>query len=88
MLVYQAGIANVFRVENFGLSRTDRGEQKRMLQHAFDACGWYVRGMVDAGAEYRVAVCNMAGDIADREWSYDLESAPWNEKFLRYGEAA
>lgn len=85
MLVYQAGIANVFHVERFALTREARGTQQRLLQHSFDACAWYVRGLVDAGAEHVVACCNMAGDIADRQWSYQLDNAPWHDKFLVYG---
>ncbi len=77
-LVYQAGIANVFRVDAFSLSKfTGR---TRMLQSDFRSCEAFACGMEAAGAEVRSAGCNMAGDITLQDWSNDL--GPFRDRTL------
>jgi hypothetical protein len=74
VLVYQAGIANVFRVT--------RTSTDRIMQSDFTTCENYVRGLRDAGVNLTVAWCNMAGDIAGQPWNYDdFDRAPFSEKF-------
>lgn len=73
-LVYQAGIANVFEVD-------DEGNRRRLLQHAFSPCEYFALGMANAGKIVRTMACNRAGDITDVEWSSDLENQPFSDKF-------
>ena len=80
MLVYQAGIANVFEVNCFNLAPYGR-EAKRLLQSDFHTCETFVRGMGRAGAIIRTAACNMAGDIQDRKWSENLDEQPFSDAF-------
>jgi hypothetical protein len=80
MLVYQAGIANVFEVKSFNLSDYGR-DAKRLLQHAFEPCEWFARGLGAAGGTVRSAACNQAGDIISAHWTDDLESAPFSDLF-------
>lgn len=71
VLVYQAGIANVFKVDSFNMADTE-GRQ-RLLQHAFSACEWYARGLAAAGVKVGSASCNMAGDIIGQPWRAMLD---------------
>lgn len=80
MLVYQAGIANVFQVDSFNINPYGRNA-KRLLQHAFSACEWYCRGLEQAGITIHAASCNRGGDIKDLVWTFDLDAAPFSEKF-------
>jgi hypothetical protein len=80
MLVYQAGIANVFQVEAFNLSPFGR-EAKRLMQADFRTCEAFAKGLAAAGALVSTAHCNQAGDIAGRTWSENLEEAPFSDKF-------
>lgn len=83
MLVYQAGIANVFQVETF---RLDPGRgAKRLLQNDFHTCESFARGLRAAGVQVKVAACNMAGEIIGQEWTYDLEAQPFSDKFRHWG---
>jgi hypothetical protein len=80
MLVYQAGIANLFQVEQFTLTHEGRGA-RRLYQGDFRSAENIAIGAKIAGAEVRTAGCNMAGDIIEREWTYDLEILPFHDKF-------
>lgn len=80
VLVYQAGIANVFQVDCFNMSDYGR-EAKRLLQADFRTCESFARGLAAAGVRVGTAHCNEAGDIAKRTWSTDLDSAPFRDKF-------
>jgi len=80
MLVYQAGIANVFEVDCFNLSGYGRNA-KRLLQHAFRPCEYFAQGLAAAGWIVRTAGCNMAGDIAYQHWTVNLDELPFNDKF-------
>jgi len=80
MLVYQAGIANVFEVDCFNLSSFGRNA-KRLLQSDFRTCEAFVSGLAHAGYYVATAHCNMAGDIKDQKWSFDLNDAPFSDKF-------
>ena len=74
VLVYQAGIANVFQIQR-------DGSFKRLLQAAFNECEWFMRGAQHAGADVDVAGCNRAGDIINAAWTRDLDSLPFSEQF-------
>ena len=76
-LVYQAGLANVFRVDNFSTAPESRGTVKRLLQHAFSPCVWYARGLRAAGATVEVFAANYAGDIAAHDWDTRIDEAPF-----------
>jgi hypothetical protein len=80
VLVYQAGLANVFSVESFDLSPEKRNA-KRLLQHAFTPCEWFARGLAAAGVRVTTWACNQPGDIVNAEWSNDLEAQPFSDKF-------
>jgi len=77
MLVYQAGIANVFRVDCFNVNPNGRKEE-RLLQGAFATCQDFAHGCAAMGAVVRTCHCNMAGDIARQQWNLDLDNAPFN----------
>lgn len=80
VLVYQAGIANVFKVTSFNLADYGR-DAERLMQGDFSSCENYARGLRAAGVNVKVAHCNMAGDIACQRWSENLEDAPFREAF-------
>jgi hypothetical protein len=81
MLVYQAGIANVFKVTSFNLSDFGR-DAKRLYQGDFRGAVQLSRGLGLAGVTVRTAACNMAGDIARSHWTEDLESQPFSDKLI------
>lgn len=76
-IVYQGGIANVFKVnQNKPYNRT------RLMQSAFSACENYCRGLRGAGATVKAAWCNRAGDIANVPWSVThFDNAPLHDVF-------
>jgi len=80
VLVYQAGIANVFAVTSFNLANYGR-DAHRLLQSDFRTCEAYARGLAAAGIRVGTAVCNMAGDITQQPWSEAIEDAPFSERF-------
>lgn len=80
MLVYQAGIANVFSVTSANLADFGR-DAKRLLQADFRACENFARGLAAAGVIVHSVACNEAGDIAKSHWTDDLESQPFSENF-------
>ena len=76
VLLYQAGIANVYEVKSFNLSDYGR-EAKRLLQSDFYTCETIARGMAAMGAVVVSAHCNRAGDVTHAKWSEDLSAAPF-----------
>ena len=78
MLVYQAGIANVFEVGCFNLAEFGR-DAKRLIQADFRTCEAFARGIVASGISVSSAHCNEAGDIVNSKWSAYLEDAPFFE---------
>jgi hypothetical protein len=80
-LVYQGGIANVFVVDCFNLAYFGRNARCIYQGNYYGAIN-YTRGLRDAGATVKTAVCNMAGDIAKQTWSEDFESQPFNKDFV------
>lgn len=80
MLVYQAGMANVFAVNSITTAPADRNA-RRLLQCDFRSCEWYANGLLAAGATVATAACNTAGDTADIEWSFDLLDQPFSSDF-------
>ena len=84
VLVYQAGIANVFEVDSLNMSDYGRNA-KRLMQADFRSCENFALGMKAAGCVVATAGCNMAGDIARQKWTTDLESLPFSDKFSPVG---
>jgi cytosine/uracil/thiamine/allantoin permease len=76
VLVYQAGIANIFAVDCFNMSDYGRNA-KRLMQGAFCSCESFARGLAAAGVLVTSATCNMAGDISRQKWSEDVADAPF-----------
>ena len=66
-LVYQAGIANVFKVESFNLAAYGR-EAQRIRQSSFQDCISFAQGLAAAGAKVITAHCDKAGDISTATW--------------------
>ncbi len=80
MLVYQAGIANVFVVDAFTTTPEARNA-RRIYQGDFRGAELIAIGLATAGTAIRSAGCNMAGDIREREWTFDLTNLPFSDKF-------
>lgn len=80
VLVYQAGLANVFEVACFNLSSYGRNAQ-RVYQGDFRGAENVAHGMGYAGAIVRTAACNQAGDIREAVWTDDLEAQPFSTQF-------
>ena len=87
MLVYQAGIANVFQVKSFNLSDFGRNA-KRIYQGDFRTAEAIGKGIQAAGGLLRIAGCNMAGDITKARWTEDLDSLPFSESFAYHNYSA
>lgn len=81
MLVYQAGIANVFKVDCFNLSDYGR-EAARLYQGDFRGAVMYCRGLGAAGVIVRTAACNMAGDVRLSRWTVDLDEQPFADALV------
>jgi hypothetical protein len=76
VVVYQAGIANVFRIQ----SMLDLTGRERLLQGTFDQCEQFARGLACAGVIVRSMYCNVAGDCAERVWNWlDAMDAPFKD---------
>jgi len=80
MLVYQAGLANVFKVESANLSDFGR-DAKRVFQGDFRSAEAIAYGAGMAGAIVHSVACNQAGDIAKSQWTDDLEAQPFSDQF-------
>ena len=80
MLVYQAGIANLFKVDSFNLSDYGRNAE-RLYQGDFRTAENIAYGMGLMGATVHTAHCNQAGDISGARWSENLDAAPFSDKF-------
>ena len=74
-IVYQAGIANVFKTRY--TTPPLKRKAQRLLQGSFAECEAFIRGLSAAGVGVYCAMCNEAGDITDREWMYDITNAPF-----------
>jgi len=80
VLVYQCGIANVFRVESYNLADYGR-DAERLTQHCFAHCEAFAQGLVEAGWGVKSAACKQAGDIAKARWTDDLDAQPFSDRF-------
>jgi hypothetical protein len=80
VLVYQGGLANVFQVKSFNLSDYGR-EARRLLQSDFKTAESFARGIAAAGGIVKSAASNRAGDIIHEQWTEDLDSQPFSDKF-------
>ena len=68
VLLYQCGIANVFRVNRF--KRTAEGRNAvRLLQSDYHSCASFAAGAAAAGAMVRTEHCDLAGDVTDAPWN-------------------
>lgn len=81
VLVYQGGIANIFRVSSFNLSDYGR-DAFRLWQGDFRTAHVYALALRDAGIKVKACACNRAGDISKETWTIDLESQPFSDHFL------
>ena len=80
VLVYQAGIANVFQVDCFNLSPFGR-KAKRLYQGDFRTAEAIAQGIALAGGTVGTVACNMAGDISEQTWSDNLTEQPFSDQF-------
>jgi hypothetical protein len=80
VLVYQAGIANIFEVKCFNLSDFGR-DAKRLVQSDFRTCETFARGLKHAGYLITSLYCNQAGDISFSHWDENLVNAPFHDNF-------
>ncbi len=80
-LVYQAGIANVFRVDSYNLADSNRNAE-RIFQGSFQGAVHFCRGLAVAGVGIKTAACNMAGDIRGMVWTDDLDEQPFTAYFV------
>ncbi|MHC5062253.1 MAG: hypothetical protein ACYTFK_14445 [Planctomycetota bacterium] len=78
VLVYQAGLANVFEVDSFNLSDYGR-EARRIMQSDFYTCEVFARGLAHAGYRVGSASCNMAGDIINQKWTHGTADCPFRD---------
>ena len=62
------------------LGVTKEAIRKRLMQHAFEPCEWFMRGLQHAGADCYFACCNEAGNIAERAWDTPLDCAPFSDR--------
>lgn len=76
ILVYQAGIANLFEVDR--LVRHADSTAVRVFQGAFRTAEAMARGVMLAGAELRIASCNIAGDCSTAEWVRGTGGTPFS----------
>jgi hypothetical protein len=81
ILVYQAGIANVFSVDCYNLANEGRNA-RRLFQGSFTSAVHFARGLAAAGVQVKTAACNRAGDIANAPWSEDFDSMPFSDSFV------
>ena len=77
ILVYQGGIANIFKVDCFNLCPFGRNAV-RVFQGSYRCAENIAVGMGLAGAVVQSACCNEAGDITNSKWTEDFEAVPFN----------
>ena len=82
VLVYQGGIANVFKVKTFNLANEGR-DARRLLQSDFRSCQMFAVGCGTMGAVIRTCHCNQAGDITYSKWDENLDNAPFDPPDIR-----
>ena len=63
MLVYQCGIANVFRVTYPFGDQARSPHYVRVVQSDYRTCEWFVRGVIEAGENASVWHSDVAGDV-------------------------
>lgn len=85
-LVYQSGIANVFKCQiHPRQTNADSSKRQRVLQGDFRQCGNFCFGLAEMGARIVPAWCNQAGDISALLWNFkDFDQAPFSNQFLAY----
>jgi hypothetical protein len=93
VLVYQGGLANLFRVPSsyvnplFSWSQLDASQQRlasmdtvRVYQGDFRTAEAMARGAILAGAEVRIASRNVAGDVKLHWWAHGLSDCPFRDE--------
>ena len=79
-LVYQAGIANVFKADV--RHENSFNNHRSIGQSDFKSAESFCRGLREAGATVKVAWDNSAGDITANLWHFsNFQNAPFNDKF-------
>jgi hypothetical protein len=69
VLVFQGGLANVFKVDRFSSIPERRGHVVRLAQTDFRSAEWFATGAGYAGAKVRTAHCDQhAGDATNAIW--------------------
>lgn len=79
VLVYQAGIANVFSVRRFNIQPYGR-DAVRLCQADFHTCEAFAAGLAAAGVKVTSYHCNMTGDVAGQPWEEAIWEAPFWDK--------
>lgn len=51
------------------------------MQGDFRSCENFARGLAAAGVLVHTAACNMAGDVARKPWTDDLDAQPFSDQF-------
>lgn len=77
-LVYQAGIANIFRIAKLSPYAESR-KAERIKQGCFDECFNVAVGLGIGGHKVRTFSCNVAGDCAGGSWAPGLDDCPFRE---------
>ena len=80
LLVYQAGLANVFEVDSWNLASGQRNS-RRLLQADFRACENFAWGIATLGHLVATVGCNQAGDIINAQYTEDLDDLPFSDRF-------
>lgn len=81
VLVYQAGVANVFEVDCFNMRASGRSFTKRIKLGSFRECETYCQGLSDSGIIVKTVGCNQPGDISGLNWTENLEQLPFHDEF-------
>jgi hypothetical protein len=81
VIVYQCGLANVFKVDRFTRSAEGRNAV-RIMQHAYEPCAWFIKGLAHAGHSVRTAHCEKLGDCSEMPWEPGRGEL-WRESRIR-----
>lgn len=75
-LVYQGGLANVFRI----VYDKEKSYRHRLFQGTFSEAEHFARGIRAAGGFVKVYACNRTGDIRNLPWSTGDLDAPFKKE--------
>lgn len=81
-LVYQCGLANVFKVDSFSPTN-DKRKAKRIYQGNFTITAAICVGIAFCqNTEVATFSCNQAGDITESEWTLGLDDCPFRDSAM------